>query len=72
MRSNHEIVIMKVNSLHVSHVLVGHFSIVYDIDWLSEDTLISVSSDRTAIIWYLTENSFKIRVSRYQNNLKNA
>lgn len=62
MRSNHEIVIMKVNSLQVSHVLVGHFSIVYDIDWLSEDTLISVSSDRTAIIWFLTKNSFKIRV----------
>lgn len=62
MRANHEIIILKVNNLQISHTLVGHLSIVYDLDWLSENVLASVSSDRTAIVWFLTENAFHMKV----------
>ncbi|XP_031640642.1 jouberin-like [Contarinia nasturtii] len=61
-RSNHEIIVMKVNSLQVSHVLTGHLSLIYDIDWLNERILISVASDRTAIVWFLSDENFKIKV----------
>lgn len=64
MRSNHEIVIMRTKSMHITHTLIGHISIVYDIDWLDDRTLASVSSDRTAIVWKLDENNkFTLKVS---------
>lgn len=61
-RSNHEIIVMKENNLQVSHVLSGHLSLIYDIDWLNERILISVASDRTAIVWFLSDGDFKIKV----------
>lgn len=66
MRSNHEIIIIQVNNLQIIHTLAGHLNIVYDLDWLSDNVIASVSSDRTAIIWFLTENSFKMKVSHEQ------
>lgn len=64
LRNNHEIIVVDVNNLQISHTLVGHLSIVYDLDWLSENVLASVSSDRTAIVWFLSENQFHMKVSR--------
>lgn len=61
-KSNHEILVMDVNQLQIVHSLVGHLFIVYDITWLNDDTLVTASSDRTAIIWFLTEKSFKMKV----------
>lgn len=61
-KSNHEILIFDVNHLQILHTLSGHLSIVYELDWLNETTLASVSSDRTAIIWFLAENHFRMKV----------
>lgn len=61
-RSNHEIIILRVKNLEVCHVLIGHLNIVYDLDWLNEDTLVSVSSDRTAIVWFLAECNYTMKV----------
>lgn len=64
MRSNHEVIIMRAKNMRITHTLIGHISIVYDIDWLDDRTLVSVSSDRTAIIWKLEENNgFTLKVS---------
>lgn len=71
-RSSHEIDVLNVNQLQVTHNLVGHLGIVYDLDWLSDSVLVSVSTDRTAIVWYLTQRSFKMKVCatlRYFVNL---
>lgn len=62
-RANHEIIVLNVNQLQVTHNLMGHLGIVYDLDWLNDGVLISVSTDRTAIVWYLTQSHFKMKVS---------
>lgn len=56
-------------NLGVTHILAGHMSIIYDLDWLNQEAIASVSSDRTAIIWFLTETSFHMRVSDLNNSL---
>lgn len=61
-KSYHEIIVMKEINLNVSHILTGHLDYIHDIDWLNEKTLISVASDRTAIIWFLDEKKFEIKV----------
>lgn len=61
-RSSHEIIVLSVNHLQVTHNLMGHLGIVYDLDWLNDTVLVSVSTDRTAIVWYLTQNNFKMKV----------
>lgn len=61
-RSSHEIIVLNVNQLQVTHTLMGHLGIVYDLDWLSDSVLVSVSTDRTAIVWHLTQSSFKMKV----------
>lgn len=67
MRSNHEIIVMRVKNMQIIHTLIGHLSIIYGIDWLDEQTLVSVSSDRTAIIWKLADNnSFALKVKYYR------
>lgn len=65
MRTNHEIIVISVNQLQVTHNLVGHLGIVYDLDWLNDSVLVSVSTDRTAIVWYLTLSNFKMKVCSY-------
>lgn len=65
LKSNHEIIVINMLNLQVVHHLIGHLGIVYDIDWLCEDTFASVSSDRTAIIWFLTGNGFKMKVRTF-------
>lgn len=62
MRNNHEIIVLNVYHLQVTHNLLGHLGIVYDLDWLNDSVLVSVSTDRTAIVWYLTESNFKMKV----------
>lgn len=65
LKSNHEIIVINMLNLQIVHHLIGHLGIVYDIDWLSEDSFVSVSSDRTAIIWFLNDNSFKMKVRHF-------
>lgn len=65
LRSNHEIIVLNSQNLRVTHSLTGHLSIIYDLDWLNESAIASVSSDRTAIIWFLTDKSFKMKVRKY-------
>lgn len=62
MRNNHEIIVLNVNRLQVAHNLLGHLGIIYDLDWLNDSVLVSVSTDRTAIVWNLTESDFKMKV----------
>lgn len=64
-RQNHEVVILNVNNLKIRNTLIGHLNIVYDLDWLNEKVLCSVSSDRTAIVWFLSENEFSLKVILY-------
>lgn len=63
-RSSHDVIVMEVKNLKVTHKLTGHLNIVYDLDWLNEQTLITVSSDRTAIVWTLsrTGGDFSLKV----------
>lgn len=58
---------MNVNNLQIVHVLVGHLFIVYDIDWLNDETLATASSDRTVIIWFLMENGFEMKVNEFSS-----
>lgn len=67
MRTNHEIIVLNMGNLQVRHILTGHLSIIYDLDWLNQEAIASVSSDRTAIIWFLTEKSFHMKVSDFNN-----
>lgn len=60
---------MNVNNLQIVHILVGHLFIVYDIDWLNDETLVTASSDRTAIIWFLTEKGFEMKVSESRRKI---
>lgn len=63
-RSNHEIIVMNVKNFQIVYNLIGHLNIVYDLDWLNDHTLVSVSSDRTAIVWSLKKNGkFTLKVS---------
>lgn len=62
MRNNHEIIVLNVYQLQVTHNLLGHLGVIYDLDWLNDSVLVSVSTDRTAIVWYLTESNFKMTV----------
>ena len=42
--------------------LRGHLNVVYDMDWFDEQTLVSVSSDRTGIVWFLTPDAYTMRI----------
>lgn len=66
MRNNHEIIVIQVNNFQITHTLIGHLNIIYDLDWLNENIIASVSSDRTAIIWFLTETNFNMKVGNIQ------
>lgn len=69
-RSNHEVLVMDVDQLKISHKLVGHLNIIYDMDWLNGETLATVSSDRTAIVWLLskTNDDFTLKVKLLKLN----
>lgn len=69
-RSNHEVLVMDVDQLKISHKLVGHLNIIYDMDWLNGETLATVSSDRTAIVWLLskTNDDFTLKVKLFKLN----
>lgn len=63
-RHNHEISIINVNNLKIINTLIGHLNIVYDLEWLNENVLVSVSSDRTAIVWFLLDRGeFRLKVN---------
>lgn len=63
-RHNHEISIMNVNNLKIINTLIGHLNIVYDLEWLNENVLVSVSSDRTAIVWFIFDRGeFTLKVN---------
>lgn len=63
-RHNHKISIINVNNLKINNTLIGHLNIVYDLEWLNENVLVSVSSDRTAIVWFLYDRGeFTLKVS---------
>lgn len=66
-RHSHEILVLNVNQSQITHKLIGHLNIVYDLDWLNENIFISVSSDRTAIVWFLFENKFSLKVISIQS-----
>lgn len=62
-RQNHEISILNVNNLKIINTLYAHLNIVYDLEWLNENILVSVSSDRTAIVWFLFDRGeFTLKV----------
>lgn len=44
------------------HVLRGHLGIVYALDWFDNNTLVTASSDHTAIVWFLDADQHQFRV----------
>lgn len=61
-KNTHEICVMLLSSMKVALNLSGHRSIVYDLDWMDDRILVSVSSDGTAIVWFLQKKSYSMRV----------
>lgn len=59
----HDILVMDVTTSKIISTLRGHLSIIYDIDWFNEHTLVSVSSDRTAIVWSINHDEYTMTVS---------
>lgn len=62
-RDEHDIFIMEIKNFKISTILRGHFGVIYDLDWFDERTLVSVSSDRTAIIWLIENDMYTMTVS---------
>lgn len=53
---------MDVANSKIISILRGHLGIIYDIDWFNEHTFVSVSSDRTAIVWSINHDEFTMTV----------
>lgn len=61
-KNEHEICVLQLTNLKVTLNLSGHRNFVYDLDWLNDTILVSISSDCTAILWFLQEKSYSMRV----------
>lgn len=62
---DHELVVLSMDKLRPITVLRGHLGIIYALDWFDNRTVVSVSSDHTAIVWYLNmddESTYEFKV----------
>lgn len=64
-KNTHEICVLHLTSMKVTLNLSGHRSIVYDLDWKNDTILVSVSSDCTAIVWYLQKKTYSMTVNMF-------
>lgn len=59
---DHEIIILSVQTLRPVVVLRGHLGIVYALNWFNSNTLATVSSDHTAIVWCIDSGHYQFKV----------
>lgn len=64
-QNEHNIHILSMSKFKDIMILRGHINIIYSLDWSDEQTLVSASSDRTAIVWFLSETTYSMKVSKY-------
>lgn len=62
---DHEIIVLSMQTFQTRYILRGHLGIVYALDWFNEQTVLSVSSDHTAIVWFLEEKEYLFKVAFY-------
>lgn len=60
---DHEIIVLSVPAFKTKEILRGHLNIVYDMDWYNDCTLVSVSSDHTAIVWFIENDHYSFKVN---------
>lgn len=61
---SHEICVLNLENMKIPLKLNGHRGIVYDLDWFDDMTLVSVSSDCSAIVWFLQKKIYSMTVSQ--------
>lgn len=66
---DHEVIVLAMQTFQTRFILRGHLGIIYALDWSNEQTIVSVSSDHTTIVWFLENEQYLFKVSYNINSL---